>query len=291
MADTANPSVKSPSSPAASGMPVAPPTGAQLRRALLERLRFEQALGVEFVRRVPKPAAQAVSAPATGGTPVLQSAAPQQSGAQAPHSIAGVDLFTPAIAAQQHSGDAAARWQDLEARARACTACVLHKGRTNVVFGCGIRTARLLFVGEGPGEEEDRQGLPFVGRAGQLLNKIIAAMKLTREEVYICNIVKCRPPQNRTPLPDEAATCAPFLFEQIELVAPQVIVALGSPAAKLLLGTEQGIMSLRGKWFNFRGIPLMPTYHPAFVLRRYTEEVRRAVWEDMKQVMAKLASG
>lgn len=276
------------------GNPSTPPTGAQLKRVLLERLRFEQAMGIEFVRRVPKPPAEPAP-PRTAGVPPAMGLVSPKPGAGAGATLAaqqaapaGVDLFTPAISAQQRGSDAAERWKKLEARAKACTACVLHKGRTNVVFGCGSRTARLLFVGEGPGEDEDRQGQPFVGRAGQLLNKIIAAMGLKREEVYICNIVKCRPPQNRTPLPDEAATCSPFLFEQIELVAPEVIVALGSPAAKMLLGTDQGIMSLRGKWFNFRGIPLMPTYHPAFVLRRYTEEVRRAVWEDMKQVMARL---
>ena len=170
----------------------------------------------------------------------------------------------------------------------ACTACVLHQGRTNVVFGCGNREASLMFVGEAPGQDEDLQGFPFVGRAGQLLNRIIAAMGLKREEVYICNIVKCRPPENRTPLPDEVAACSPYLFEQIELVAPKAIVALGAPAAKTLLNTNQGIMSIRGHWFSFRGIPVMPTYHPAFVLRRYTEEVRRAVWDDMQQVMARL---
>ena len=169
-----------------------------------------------------------------------------------------------------------------------CTACALAKGRTNVVFGTGNREAQLVFVGEGPGFDEDQQGIPFVGRAGQFLDKIIAAMKLKREEVYICNVVKCRPPENRTPLPDEIAACWPYLQEQLELVAPKVIVTLGAPATKTLLKTTQGIMALRGKWYAYNKIPVMPTYHPAFVLRSYTEENRRAVWEDMKQVMAKL---
>jgi len=169
-----------------------------------------------------------------------------------------------------------------------CQACVLAKTRTNVVFGTGNRNAKLLFVGEGPGADEDAQGEPFVGRAGQFLNKVISAMGLKREEVYICNVVKCRPPGNRTPLPDEVAACNTYLTEQIALVAPKAIVALGSPASKTLLNTTQGIMSLRGRWHAYKGVPLMPTYHPAFVLRQYTEEVRRAVWEDMKKVMEKL---
>jgi DNA polymerase len=184
--------------------------------------------------------------------------------------------------------DKSTRWAQLEAKAKACTACVLAKTRQNVVFGAGDRGARLVFVGEGPGADEDAKGEPFVGKAGQLLNKIIAAMGLKREEVYICNVVKCRPPENRTPLPDEVMKCHPFLVEQIELVGPKAIVALGSPAAKTLLNTTQGIMSLRGRWHMYRGIPVMPTYHPAYVLRQYTEEVRRAVWEDMKKVVAKL---
>ena len=145
-----------------------------------------------------------------------------------------------------------------------------------------------MFIGEGPGEDEDRTGEPFVGKAGQLLNKIIGAMGVKREEVYIANVVKCRPPGNRTPLPDETASCAPYLFEQIELVAPQVIVTLGAPATKILLNTISGIGALRGRWSTYRQIPVMPTFHPAFVLRTYTEEVRGQVWSDMKQVMAKL---
>ncbi|MCW8133992.1 MAG: uracil-DNA glycosylase [Planctomycetota bacterium] len=185
----------------------------------------------------------------------------------------------------------AERWQALEARALGCTRCVLHKGRTKVVFGEGHRAARLVFVGEGPGEQEDLSGRPFVGKAGQLLDKIIGAMGLQREDVYICNVVKCRPPGNRTPLPDEVALCNPYLEEQLALIAPKAIVALGSPASKALLKTSQGIMALRGRWQLYRGIRVMPTYHPAFVLRQYTDEVRRAVWNDMKQVSAYLQEG
>jgi uracil-DNA glycosylase len=145
-----------------------------------------------------------------------------------------------------------------------------------------------VFVGEGPGADEDQQGVPFVGRAGQLLNKIINAMGIQRDDVYICNVVKCRPPENRTPESAEILACSPFLEEQIALIAPKVIVTLGGPATKTLLQTSQGIMSIRGRWFAYKGIPVMPTYHPAFVLRSYTEENRRAVWDDMKKVMERI---
>ncbi|MCY3023151.1 MAG: uracil-DNA glycosylase [Planctomycetota bacterium] len=251
---------------------------------MLTRLHFEQAMGIESVPPVAPPP------PASGGTeeprrPVSGRGDAAPSAAPAP---AGVDLFTPAITPGAGEPDKAARWKALEAEVQSCKKCRLHAGRTNAVFGCGNKQARLLFVGEGPGFDEDQQGVPFVGRAGQLLNKIIAAMGLKREEVYICNVVKCRPPENRTPADDEVLACSRYLYEQIELVAPSVIVTLGAPATKTLLQTRQGIMSMRGKWHNFRGIPLMPTYHPAFVLRQYTQEVRSAVWEDMKQVMEKL---
>lgn len=261
----------------------APLSGPQLQRALLARLRFEQAMGVECVAGIaPAPVTQTLAAPPPAPRPALP--APPWTPPPAPPT----DLLPAPIAAAAQGADVAARWKALEARAMACVACGLHAGRTNVVFGCGNRNAKLVFVGEGPGYDEDQQGVPFVGRAGQLLNKIIGAMGLKREEVYICNVVKCRPPENRTPLPDEIGACSGYLFEQIELIAPKVIVTLGAPATKTLLKVSQGIMSIRGKWFSFRGVPVMPTYHPAFVLRRYTEEVRRAVWEDMKLVMARM---
>jgi len=163
-----------------------------------------------------------------------------------------------------------------------CTRCKLHETRQNIVFGVGNPAARLMFVGEAPGADEDRQAEPFVGRAGKKLNEMIAAIGLTREEVYIANIVKCRPPENRDPQPDEVGSCSPFLFQQIDAIAPRVIVTLGSPATKLLLETKQGITKLRGNWHEFRGVPLMPTFHPAYLLRAYTPENRRKVWEDLK---------
>lgn len=169
-----------------------------------------------------------------------------------------------------------------------CTRCKLCHGRTNLVFGVGDPRARLMFVGEGPGADEDAKGEPFVGRAGQKLDEMIRAIGLEREQVYIANVVKCRPPDNRTPEQEEIATCAPFLFRQIETISPAVIVALGSPAAKTLLGTREGITKIRGNWGAFRGIPVMPTFHPAYLLRAYTKENRRKVFEDLKAARARL---
>jgi DNA polymerase len=167
-----------------------------------------------------------------------------------------------------------------------CTRCRLSGGRTQIVFGVGNPHADLLFVGEGPGEQEDLQGVPFVGRAGELLTRMIErGLGIARSEVYICNIVKCRPPGNRTPLGDEVSACRPFLDGQIDAVGPKVIVTLGKPASSLLLGRDVPITKVRGTWHEYRGIPVMPTFHPAFVLRQYTEENRRLVWEDLKKAL------
>jgi len=168
-----------------------------------------------------------------------------------------------------------------------CTRCPLHKGRTHIVFGEGNPKADLMFVGEGPGRDEDKTGRPFVGKAGQLLTKIIQAMKMKREDVYIANIVKCRPPDNRTPLPEEIATCEGFLYRQINVVGPKVIVCLGSVAAQNLLKTDAKISQLRGRFTEWQGIQVMPTYHPAFLLRN--PNMKKAVWEDMKTVMRYLS--
>jgi len=259
-----------------------------LRAALLQRLRYEQALGLESLRpqplacHTPVPPVAAAAKPATA-EPVAPAAASA--------SAAPAAMLSDASAAGLSESEKAQRWQELETAALACTRCILHKGRTKVVFGEGNRKARLVFVGEGPGEQEDLSGRPFVGKAGQLLDKIIGAMGLKRGDVYICNIVKCRPPDNRTPLPDEVALCQPFLETQLALVAPKAIVALGSPASKALLKTSTGIMALRGRWQLYKGVRVMPTYHPAFVLRQYTDEVRRAVWGDMQLVMKYLNEG
>ena len=167
-----------------------------------------------------------------------------------------------------------------------CTRCKLHKGRTKIVFGTGNPNAELMFVGEGPGRDEDLSGEPFVGRAGKLLTDMIKAMGLQREQVYIANVVKCRPPENRLPEKDEIATCSPFLMRQIDAIKPKVICTLGSCSAQTLLQTAQGISKLRGEWFDFRGTKLMPTYHPAYLLRN--PAAKPEVWKDLQKVMAVL---
>jgi DNA polymerase len=180
------------------------------------------------------------------------------------------------------SGEAAGRASELAALAAAaagCTRCRLSEGRTKVVFGSGNSAAELMFVGEGPGAEEDRQGLPFVGAAGDLLNRIIQAIEKTRDEVYIANVVKCRPPGNRTPALEEANACAPYLDRQIELLAPRIIVALGKTAATRLLATEASLASLRGRVHRYREIPVIVTYHPAYLLRSLPEKAK--AWEDL----------
>ncbi len=163
-----------------------------------------------------------------------------------------------------------------------CRRCKLHSTRTNIVFGTGNPRAKLVFVGEGPGRDEDLQGKPFVGQAGQLLTKIIQAIQLTREEVYIANIIKCRPPGNRNPEPDEIKSCEPFLRKQLEVIRPGLICALGTFAARTLLQTEEKISLLRGRFHRYQGIQVMPTYHPAFLLRN--PNFKRDVWEDMKKI-------
>ena len=176
---------------------------------------------------------------------------------------------------------------ELAARTKACTKCSeLARCRKNVVFGVGDVHAELMFVGEAPGADEDEQGEPFVGRAGQLLTKIIVAMGYQRSEVYIANVLKCRPPQNRTPLPDEMDNCRPYLLEQIDAIQPKVIVALGATAVRALLDVQLGITKMRGNWYTFHHTPIMPTFHPAYLLRN--PPAKREVWDDMKTVLAKL---
>jgi uracil-DNA glycosylase family 4 len=167
-----------------------------------------------------------------------------------------------------------------------CTRCKLHKGRHKIVFGDGNPKAELVFIGEGPGADEDMQGLPFVGRAGKLLTQMIEAMGLQRKDVYICNVVKCRPPENRAPEPDEVTTCSPYLLRQIDVIQPKVIVCLGAVAAKTLLETTRGISQFRGEWLQWRGRKLMATYHPAYLLRN--PNAKGEVWKDLQKVMAEL---
>jgi uracil-DNA glycosylase len=172
-----------------------------------------------------------------------------------------------------------------------CRRCRLHEQRKRIVFGSGSENARLVFVGEGPGADEDEQGLPFVGRAGQLLTLMIdgtakkEGIPIERKDVYICNVVKCRPPENRTPQPDEMEICGEFLFRQLQAIRPRAICALGSTAAKALLGTKDGVTRLRGKWHKWREIPVMVTYHPSYLLRPYNQNAKRESWEDLKKVL------
>jgi len=186
------------------------------------------------------------------------------------------------------AGSKADRLAALEQEMADCHACPLGKTRTNLVFGAGSAEADLVFVGEAPGQDEDEQGIPFIGRAGQLLTKIIeSGMKMDRGDVYICNILKCRPPKNRNPLPTEMFTCMPYLERQLEIIQPRVICCLGGIAAKALLNTDDAVGRLRGVWHDWRGIPLMVTYHPAYLLRNPSGKAK--VWSDIKQVIAKLA--
>ncbi|HVX66822.1 MAG: uracil-DNA glycosylase [Acidobacteriota bacterium] len=172
-----------------------------------------------------------------------------------------------------------------------CTRCRLHERRTQIVFGVGDTQAKLVFVGEGPGADEDAQGIPFVGRAGQLLTQMIEGtakkegIPLLRENVYICNVVKCRPPENRTPEPDEMQICGEYLSRQLAVIQPKAICALGSTAVKYLLNTKDGVTKLRGKWHDWRGIPVMVTFHPSYLLRAYNQQAKREAWEDLKKVL------
>jgi DNA polymerase len=184
---------------------------------------------------------------------------------------------------------------ELAQQAESCGLCPLGPTRTRLVFGEGNPAARLVFVGEAPGEDEDRTGRPFVGRAGQKLTEMIVAMGLSRSDVYICNMCKCRPPGNRTPNPQEIAACWPYLVRQLQIIRPEVIVTLGNPATQSLLKTTIGITKIRGQWQSLpaiapglEGTPVMPTLHPSYVLRQYTMEIRKAVWSDLQKVMEKL---
>ena len=217
-----------------------------------------------------QPAAAASRAPAAGAATRPPSAEPDTADAPPPCS--------PLAAVREQLGE--------------CTRCRLSEGRTQIVFGDGNPGADLMFVGEGPGEQEDLQGIPFVGRAGELLTRMIeAGLGIERSTVYICNIVKCRPPGNRNPAADEVSACRSFLDAQIDAVRPRVLVTLGKPASSLLLGRDVAITRVRGQWHEYRGIPMMPTLHPAYILRQYTEENRRLVWEDLKAAHARSLEG
>jgi uracil-DNA glycosylase len=209
-----------------------------------------------------------------------QRAAPTPGAAWVDIVVAGPSLFENA---ERVAGDSLER---ISADLGECTRCKLHRHRNKIVFGVGNPHAELVFVGEGPGHDEDIKGIPFVGRAGQLLTQMIEAMGLKRDDVYIANIVKCRPPENRTPEKDEVTTCLPFLMRQLAAIDPKVIVCLGSVATQALLNTNKSISGFRGQWFDFRGARLMATYHPAYLLRN--PHAKPEVWGDLKKVMAVL---
>lgn len=269
-----------------------------LRKALIAHLRFYRDIGVTDLYRQPVDGAlmeadqneseQSLSL----GAPDLasetwdaasQSTIPQENEPIPPRKPISAP---PAVAAQIMPSNKADALRLIREDIGDCTRCALHKGRNKLVFADGSPDARLMFVGEGPGADEDAQGLPFVGRAGQLLNNMITAMGLKREEVYIANVVKCRPPGNRTPEPEEANTCSPFLFRQIDVVKPEVIVALGATAATYLLGQRQPLAGLRGRVHSFRGSKLIVTYHPAFLLRDPRQ--KKEAWADLQIAMREL---
>lgn len=243
----------------------------KLRAALTDRIRYYNELGIyDFYRKpVENNEPQLINAEATNSPVVISSHAETQ-----PATSTTPDPATALRLIREDLGD--------------CTRCRLHKlGRKQIVFGVGSPRAELMFIGEAPGADEDEQGEPFVGRAGQLLNNMITkGMGLRREDVYIANIIKCRPPNNRTPERDECETCSPFLMRQIEVIRPKVIVALGSVAAKTLLAINASMSELRGRWYEFRGTKLAVTYHPAFLLRDPRQ--KKEAWKDLQMVMQEL---
>jgi DNA polymerase len=278
------------------------------RDALIERVRFYRDLGLtEFYRRPVDPALLA-SLDTTTSSHSEQLQGVEEPASLTPVDVDGIDepqpgspqtsqenppipprkpIFTPPQQpAITPAADRAAALQLIRDDIGDCTRCALHKGRNKIVFADGSPDARLLFVGEGPGADEDAQGIPFVGKAGQLLNNMIVAMGLRRDQVYIANVVKCRPPGNRTPEPEEGNTCSQFLFRQIDVVRPQVIVALGATAATYLLGQRQPLAGLRGRVHAWRGSQLIVTYHPAYLLRDPRQ--KKEAWADLQIAMREL---
>ena len=275
-----------------------------LRKKVAERLAFYEDLGIRFFYRDRRPEAilqqgkpvESVEHPVRPsqiahqepalpkiplrpGLPKVASTGPKVPPLPLP-AAPGPSLFE---AADKIAGDTLLRVREDLGE---CTRCKLYKHRHTIVFGDGNPKAELVFVGEGPGADEDAQGLPFVGRAGKLLTQMIEAMGLERKDVYICNVVKCRPPENRTPEDDEVSTCSPFLLRQLAVIAPKVIVCLGAVAAKTLLRTNRGISQFRGQWLDYRGSKLMATYHPAYLLRN--PNAKGEVWKDLQKVMVVL---
>jgi len=245
---------------------------------LRDYLRFYQDLGIKTLyRREPAVSAAPAPEPENVSEPRTRAAVPSKPPAAAPDLPPMVPQGEPLIRILEDIGD--------------CRRCRLHEGRNKLVFGVGSERSPLVFVGEGPGADEDAQGIPFVGRAGQLLTQMIEntakkeGIPLSREDVYICNVVKCRPPGNRTPEPDEMEICGQFLFRQLMSIRPKAICALGGTAARALTGHKEGVTKLRGRWQKWRDIPVMVTYHPSYLLRPYNQDAKREAWEDLKKVL------
>jgi len=252
-----------------------PSDAEDLRRQLRARLRSLSAAGIDWLPLGTPLKIQPIAAPQAT---VVELPAPPVVAEPAPTNLAETSIEQRRVALQQ-----------LAQEVRGCTRCPeLCSTRTQTVFGHGEPGVDLCFVGEAPGEDEDRQGLPFVGAAGQMLNRIITACGLTREEVYIMNVLRCRPPRNRTPLPNEAANCRGFLERQMDLVRPRFICALGGSAATNLLQTTLSISRLRGRFHDYRGIPVLVTYHPSFLLPHRSPEKKREVWEDMQMLLQRM---
>jgi uracil-DNA glycosylase len=252
------------------------------RTQIGEFLQFYRDLGfTELYVRPATQSAEAVCSPSAEGT-CLPEVAPNASPAPT--------ILSP-LSALPDIAPAADTLELIRLDIGDCTRCRLSEARKTIVFGSGDPKARIVFIGEGPGADEDEQGVPFVGRAGQLLTQMIdntaakEGFPIRRDDVYICNVVKCRPPENRTPLPDEMQTCGQFLYRQLMVLKPKAICALGATATKALLNTKEGITKSRGKWHKWRDIPVMVTYHPSYLLRQYNQQAKREAWEDLKTLL------
>ncbi len=267
------------------------PLDPQTKKQLVSRVNYYREMGIyDFYRRPVEEGselvlhAEAENSPVATMTPKAATSSSITQSSMTPAKTAAPAKVTPtSTALPPVIGDKPTALKLIREDIGDCTRCRLHKGRTNLVFGVGNVNADLMFIGEGPGADEDAKGEPFVGRAGQLLNNMISAMGIKREDVYIANVVKCRPPSNRTPEKDECDTCSPFLMRQIDVVRPKVIVALGAVAAKNLLAVSDSMANLRGRWYDFRDSKLAVTYHPAYLLRDPRQKVE--AWKDLQMVM------
>jgi uracil-DNA glycosylase len=265
---------------------MAPVLDPKLKQALADRIRFYNELGIyDFYRREP---VETSSQPGSVSADSVLHVEEREDTTPRARTVSSTNIFEAEVSgAESVLAEPIQALKLIREDIGDCTRCRLHKqGRKQIVFGVGNPTADLMFIGEAPGADEDLQGEPFVGRAGQLLNNMIKAMGLEREQVYIANIIKCRPPGNRTPERDECETCSPFLMRQIEVIKPKAIVALGAVAAKTLLAMNAPMSELRGRWYDFRGTKLAVTYHPAFLLRDPRQ--KKEAWKDLQMVMKEL---